>query len=146
MHKRKAKRTASFPKIGQMTIQNKNVTRTYMQRHTMTEVVNHSRSNALEQSVKILPGGLNRFYMATTLALSFAMVYTRHLFSPCERFLTHQCNISNNIKIKQIQRWNNNEDSARNSWCAEAKENQQSDSLDSLGPDQPEHQAPTDLT
>ena len=48
--------------------------------------------------------GLNRFYVATILALSSAVVYTRHLFSPCEGFLTHQCNISENIKIKRIQR------------------------------------------
>ena len=58
-----------------------------MQRHTMTEVVNHSRSTALERSVKILlgvgwvggeggEGGLNRFYLATPLAPSFALVYT----------------------------------------------------------------------
>ena len=48
----------------------------------------------------------------------------RHLFSPCEGFLTHQCNISENIKIKRIQGWNNDEDStARNNWNAETKEN-----------------------
>ena len=38
----------------------------------MTEIVNHSRSTALERSVKSLlgcVGGLNRFYVATTLAL-----------------------------------------------------------------------------
>ena len=43
-----------------------------MQRHTMTEIVNHSRSSDLERSVKNLlgwAGGLNRFYVATTLAL-----------------------------------------------------------------------------
>ena len=43
-------------------------------------------------------GGLNRFYVATSLALSSAVVYTRHLFSPREGFRTHQCNISENIK------------------------------------------------
>ena len=79
-------------------------------------------------------GGLNRFYMATTLVLTSDVVYTRHLFSPREGFLTHQCNISENIKIIRIQRWNNDEDStARNNWNAGAKENQQ---LDSGGPDQ----------
>ena len=45
----------------------------YMQRHTMTEIVNLSRSTALERSVKTLYGvgwgRLNRFYVATTLAL-----------------------------------------------------------------------------
>ena len=44
--------------IGQMAIQNKNFTRTYMQRHTMTEIVNNSRSTALERSVNSLTGGL----------------------------------------------------------------------------------------
>ena len=78
-----------------------------MQRHTMTEIVNHGRSTALERSVNILlkcvcvcgggGGGQGggtlidfRFYMATTLALSSAMVYTRHLYSPLEGFLTLQ--------------------------------------------------------
>ena len=47
---------------------------------------------------------------------------------------THQCTISGNIKIKRIQRWNNDaESTARYNWNAEAKENQQ---LDSGGPDQ----------
>ena len=41
-----------------------------MQRYTMTEIVNHSRSIALERSVKLLLEGLNRFYVATTLAHS----------------------------------------------------------------------------
>ena len=68
-----------------------------MQRHTVTEIVNHSRSTALKWSVKIywvgggrgswVGGGLlNRFYVATILALSSALVYTRHLFSPREGF------------------------------------------------------------
>ena len=38
--------------------------------------------------------GLNRLCVATTLALSSAVVYTRHLLSPLKEFLTHQCNIS----------------------------------------------------
>ena len=46
-------------------------------------------------------GILNLFYVATTLALMSAEVYTRHLFSPREGFLTHQCNISESIKIKR---------------------------------------------
>ena len=54
--KQKDKRTVAFPKIGQTAIQNKNFTRTYMQRHTMTKIVNRSRSNALERSVKTLRG------------------------------------------------------------------------------------------
>ena len=44
--------------IGQTAIQNKNFTRTYMQRHTATEKVNHSRSTASERSVKTLLGGV----------------------------------------------------------------------------------------
>ena len=43
--------------IGQTAIQNKNFTRTYKQRHTMTELVNHNRSTALERSVNILLRG-----------------------------------------------------------------------------------------
>ena len=38
-------------------------------------------------------GGVNRFYVATTLALILP-----HLFSALEGFLKHQCNISENIK------------------------------------------------
>ena len=87
-----------------------------MQRNTMTEIVNHSRNTAWERSVKILLGSLNRFFVVTTLALSSAVVYTRHLFSPCERFRTPQCNISENIKIKQIRRRNNGEDSTNTIW------------------------------
>ena len=48
-----------------------------------------------------------------TLALRSAVAYTRHLFSTREGF-----NISENIKIKRIQRWNKDE----------AKENQQHES------------------
>ena len=88
---------------------------TYMQRHIMIEIANHSRSTDLERSVKCFTGGggawngcvwgggsgggrggLNRLYVATTLILSPAVVYTKHLFSPSEGFLTHQCNISEN--------------------------------------------------
>ena len=57
-----------------------------MQRHTMTEIVNHSRSTALQRSVNILlcvcgAGGLrlNQFYVATTIALTSTVVYTKHL-------------------------------------------------------------------
>ena len=48
------------PKIGQMAIRNnnnnnkKNNTRTYMQRHTMTETVNNNRSTALERLEKTI--------------------------------------------------------------------------------------------
>ena len=63
----------------------------------MTEIVNHSKSTALEWSVNFLlglegvgggGGGFNRFYVATTLAISSAIVYTRDLFSPRDGFLT----------------------------------------------------------
>ena len=50
--------------------------------------------------------GYNSIYMATTRVLSSPVVYTRHLFNPREGFLTHQCNISENIEIKRIQIWN----------------------------------------
>ena len=49
-------------------------------------------------------GNLNRFYVATIIALSSAVVYTRHLFCPREEFQTHQYKISENIKIARIQR------------------------------------------
>ena len=83
---RKPKDRLFSQKNCQTAIQNKYFTRTYMQRHSMTEIVNHNRSTALERSVKILrgemgwAGGLYRFYVATTVALSSAVVYTRYLF------------------------------------------------------------------
>ena len=84
-YKQKAKRTVSFPKIGQTAIQNK---KNQDIRHTKTEIVNHSRSTALNRSVKYYWGWkLNRFYVATTFALSSAVVYKRHLFSPREVLL-----------------------------------------------------------
>ena len=49
-----------------------------MQIHTMTEIVTFNRRTAMERPVKILLGVLNRFYVATTLALSSALLYTRH--------------------------------------------------------------------
>ena len=100
-----------LPKNGQTAIQ-KSFTKTYMQRHTMTDihVVNHRRSFALERSGGgrggggwEAGGGLNCFYVAIAIPLSYAVVYTKH-FSLRERFLTHQCNISENIQIKLIQR------------------------------------------
>ena len=36
--------------------------------------------------------------------LPLVLPWYTHLFSPPEGFLTHQCNISENIKIKRIQR------------------------------------------
>ena len=50
------------------------------------------------------PGGgrLNRFYLATILALTSAAVYTHNLFNPHEGFLTHQCYISVNTKNQLI--------------------------------------------
>ena len=95
-YKQTAKRTVSFPNIGQTAIQNKHFTRTYNDRNSKPQ-----QRHSLGMVSKTLLGGLNLFYVATTLALSSAVVYTRHLFSPREGFLTHQCNISKNIKIKR---------------------------------------------
>ena len=47
-YKQKAKRPF-FSKNGQTAIQDKQFTKTCMQRHTMTDIVNHSRSTALER-------------------------------------------------------------------------------------------------
>ena len=52
-------------------------------------------------------GGLNRFNVVTTLALSSAVVYTKHLLSPREGFLTHQCNILENKKKKKKKKKSN---------------------------------------
>ena len=72
-----------LPKNGQMTIRNKNFTKIYKQRHTMIDIVNHSRSTALERSI-ICYWGEGVFYVATILAFSSVVVYRRHLFSPRE--------------------------------------------------------------
>ena len=45
-----------LPKNDQTAIQNQICTKTNMQRHTMTDIVNHSKSTAFERSVKILLG------------------------------------------------------------------------------------------
>ena len=90
-----------------------------MNRHTMTEIVLHTpqKKHRFGMSFTCVcvwwgwgggegegrkgAGRLNQFYMATTLALISAVVYIRHLIGPFEQFLTHQCNISENIKIKK---------------------------------------------
>ena len=46
--------------------------------------------------------GLNRFNVATILALTSAAVQTHNLFSPHEGVLTHQCYISENTKNQLI--------------------------------------------
>ena len=91
-YKQKAKGTVSSQIMAKRLSKIKN-----SPRHTITHIVNQSRSTALERSVKyywvcVGAGGrsLNRFYMATTLSLNSAVVYKRHLFSPREGFLTHQ--------------------------------------------------------
>ena len=80
-----------------------------MQRHAMTEKSKPQQKNRHRTDSKQITGSLNRFYMATTLALRSAVVYTRYLFSQSEGFLTHQCNISENIKSQtntmMKQRW-----------------------------------------
>ena len=50
-YKQKAKMTLSFPKQWLSKIK-KSPGHIYIQRHTMTEIVNHSRSTVLERSVK----------------------------------------------------------------------------------------------
>ena len=121
----KQKAKSSFPKIGRTAaIQKKKITRTFMQRHTMTEIVIHSRNIILERSVKFywLGGGSGRgwgwgggggeealfdFYVATILALSSPPVeYTRQLFSPREGFSNSSVQHHRERKIKRIQRFN----------------------------------------
>ena len=48
------KATAKKKKKKKKIEKNKKYTKTYMQRTTVTEIIKHSRSTALEQSVKIL--------------------------------------------------------------------------------------------
>ena len=81
----------------------------HIQRRTITNI-NHDRRTTLEWSVKSVSlGGLNRFYVATILAVTSAAVKIHNLFSPHEVFLTHQCYISENTKKQLItemkQRW-----------------------------------------
>ena len=73
-YKQKAKRTF-FQTNSQTAIQNKTYTKTNMQRQTITDLVNHSRSTALER----VGGGFKSIYVATTLALSSVVVYTRRV-------------------------------------------------------------------
>ena len=87
----------------------KDVSDTHIQSRTITKI-NQDRRTALKRSVKrISLGGLIRFYVATTLALTAAAVWTHNLFSPHEGFLTHQSNISESTKKQLItemkQRW-----------------------------------------
>ena len=52
----------------------KDVSDTHIQRRTITKI-NHDRRTALERSMKSISlGGLNRFYVATILALTSAAV------------------------------------------------------------------------
>ena len=54
--------------------------------HTFKDIqlqtVNQSKSTTLERSVKTLLEGLNRFYVAKTLALSSTVEYTGHFLKP----------------------------------------------------------------
>ena len=89
---RKPKGQFLSPKNGQTAIKNKNFTKTYIQRHTMTDIVkkvreksrechNHKpqpqQKHSLGKFSKNINRGLNRFYVATTLALTSALVYTK---------------------------------------------------------------------
>ena len=76
-YKQKAKRTVSSPKNDQTAIQNKIIPKTYMQRHSMTDIVNHSRSTAL--------GICGLFYEA--ICFSFALCYFVLVFSMLLQFL-----------------------------------------------------------
>ena len=52
----------------------KDVSDTYIQRRTITKI-NHGRRTSLERSVKSISlEGLNRFYVATILTITFAAV------------------------------------------------------------------------
>ena len=92
-----SQKNSFFSKNGQTAIQNK---KNHQELQTKTCNDRYSKPQQkyrLATVSKILLGGLNRFYVATTFALSSALVYTRHLFSPREGFLTHLCNIRENI-------------------------------------------------
>ena len=114
---RKAKGQFFLTNIGQTSIETKNSNRnkhakTYndrnskpQQKHCLGTVRRKFTSGCVGEGRG--RGSFNRYFVATTLALSSAVLYTRHLFSPGEGFLTHQCNISWDTKIKRIQRWNN---------------------------------------
>ena len=85
-------------------------------------------------------GGLNRFYVATTLTLSSAVVYIRR-----ERFLTHQCNISDNIKSNEYR-----DETTMRTRQEERTEMLKQKKTNSWTPvwgwqQEPEHQAPVDL-
>ena len=70
----------------------------YGQQEQVT-VRNHNRSTVLERSVKILGGGLNRFYGYPTSPSASIMAQNIQLFGPREGFLTHQWIITGNKQI-----------------------------------------------
>ena len=103
--------------------QNENFTRTYIQRHTTTAQQKHCLGTARKNFTRRAGmRGLNQIYVTTTLALSSAVVYTRHFLSPLEGFLTQSVqHLLEHIYIyiyiykKRIQKCNNDKDStARN--------------------------------
>ena len=103
-YKQKAKRIVSFHNLDQMAIQNNKKTANPQNIHAK---INNDKTSIPQQKHllgtvnKTLLVYLNRFYVATTLAISSAVVHTRHLFNLLEGFLIHQCNISENIKKNQ---------------------------------------------
>ena len=106
------------------------------------KIVNHSKSTALERSVKTLLGVLNRFYVPITLALSSDVVYTRcvqSVWSASNASVQHLQEHKNQTNTEMKQWWGS---TARNDWNAETNENQQ---LYSGGPDQSIRHQPTYL-
>ena len=88
-----------------------------MQGHTMTEIVTTAEASPGTVNNKKDTGGFGgggggggggviRLYVATTLALFFCRGIHKKLVQSACFFLTHQCNISENKKIKRIQRRN----------------------------------------
>ena len=84
-YNQKAKRIVSSQNMAKRLSKIKTFTKTYMQRHKLTDIRNHSSSTALERSVKW--GDLNRFYLAKPSPL--VLPWCTHLFSPREGSLTH---------------------------------------------------------
>ena len=88
---RKSKGPFSFQKLA------KRLSKIKQKSHTCKDNIDRNsksqQKHRLGNVSKILLGAgegwLNRFDLATTLALSSAVVYTRHLFSLREGFLTH---------------------------------------------------------
>ena len=97
-----------------------------MQRHTITDIINHSRSTALERSVKYYwggwggGGGLKSILHGHNPRLFVLSWYKQYILSVRVKNSSVQ-----HVRehIKRIQRWNKYEDStatSRNNWKAKA--------------------------